>query len=289
MCKKYFIYFCPVFVILYSVLFYSSVYSATLSISGASSKLNGDNEEYYANILLNISANDGTVYYLRGVFYKPSTSNYCGYTWNGNTYFKGPYSTNEGWKNFLPITVQQGSWSGQLKAKIDIEDNACKEPGTYNFKIQRFTQNSSSGSFDSQEPQSIEVNFPTQTPIPSDIPKPTNTLVPTKTPVPEPTSAPTKTPTPSKTPTPTSTPKKSPTPTKIKDNVEGAEDESLPIEDSNIFEASEEAYVATESEKSAKEGIFITPAIFFILGTLCLVGMAISIYKTKKTLRNNKA
>ncbi len=120
---------------------------------------------------LSINSQDGTSYYLRGVFYKPNTTDYCGLTWNGKEYFSGPYSKNEGWKNFFPITIQSSSWSGILKVKIDPSDSGCAESGSYNFKIERFT-NSGSGSFDSQSELNFALTIPSKTPTPVPTSKP---------------------------------------------------------------------------------------------------------------------
>lgn len=152
-------------------------------------------QEYSVDVKLSINADDGTVYYLRGVFYKDSSTNYCGYTWNGSEWFSGPYSSNEGWKKFLKITISSGSGKIRVRSKIDLSDSGCKDNGQYQFKVQRFTDKSSSGSFDEQEPKDIFVTIvePTLTV------KPTLVIVPTK--------APTKAPPQRSAPTLTLTPK----------------------------------------------------------------------------------
>jgi len=167
-----------------SLLVITDAYSASVTISNTKAQLTSPDEEYTADVNLSISASNGTTYYLRGVFYKPGTSNYCGYTWNGSSWFNGPYTSNEGWKQFLSVSVNNSSWSGQLKAKIDTSDNSCKDSGTYNFKIQRFTVTSSSGNFDTQNEQTILITLPTLTPTPAPTSKPTSTPDPTSTPKP---------------------------------------------------------------------------------------------------------
>lgn len=192
--------------------------AATIAIDNTKTQLQSVDEEYPVDVTLSINASDETTYYLRGVFYKQDTTNYCGYTWNGSTWFKGPYSSSEGWKNFLPISITNDTWIGTLKAKIDIDDSGCSTSGTYNFKIQRFTANSGSGTFDTQNEQTVTIVIPTPTasptssptPSPTSKPSPTSTLTPTvkptstpKPPTPTPTKAPTSTPAPTKTATPT--------------------------------------------------------------------------------------
>lgn len=152
-------------------LFANPSYAA--SISTFSDIKNITNEtEVLVNTSLSVNSQDGTEYFLRGVFFKPGTSDYCGYTWNGIDFFSGPYSTNSGWKNFYPSTIISSSWSGALKVKIDTKDSGCSQSGSYSFKVQRFT-NSGSAVFDPQNELSFEVVIPT----------PTSTVAPTPTPI----------------------------------------------------------------------------------------------------------
>ncbi|MFH0864164.1 MAG: hypothetical protein V1858_03695 [Candidatus Gottesmanbacteria bacterium] len=204
-----------VFSFVFILLFSSSlIFASTLSLSSQMTSLNNLDEEYLANITLSINASDDTVYYLRGVFHKQGSSNYCGYTWNGTSWFSGPYTTNEGWKDFLSITIKDSSWSGELKAKIDPQDSGCQDTGAYFFKVQRFTQNSSSGTFDPQDELSININIPSPTPSPvsspTATPLPVTTTSLTSTPKPSATSHQLSSPTP--TPKPTASPLKSLTP-----------------------------------------------------------------------------
>jgi len=201
--------------------------TATITINNAKTQLQSVDEEYPVDVTLSINASDETVYYLRGVFHKQNTTNYCGYTWNGADWFKGPYSSNEGWKNFLPISITNDSWAGVLKAKIDPTDSGCNSSGTYNFKIQRFTENSSSGTFDNQDVQTVSVVVPTPTPILTLTPTPTPTSIPTNTPTTKPTSTP-KIPTPTKTATPTPIKSETASPILIADDVEESTQEAFP-------------------------------------------------------------
>ncbi len=147
------------------------VYAASISLSTENKSLPYESE-IEIKTLLSINSQDGTTYYLRGVFSKPSTTDYCGLTWNGKEYYSGPYSKDDKWKNFLPIVIQSSSWSGTLKVKIDPSDSGCKESGNYNFKIERFT-NSGSGTFDSQQELNFNFTIPTKTPTPIPTSKPT--------------------------------------------------------------------------------------------------------------------
>ncbi len=196
-------------------LFVSPVFAVTMTLQSDQTTIQSS-DEYNVNITFSIQQPDGTKYYLRGVFYKPDTSDYCGYTWNSSSWFSGPIT--DGWKNFLPITILGSSWSGQLKTKIDTTDSGCKDSGSYNFRVQRFTDNSNSGTFDSQNALTLAVAIPTPTPTPMNTPMqtPTNTQPQTNTPTSSPTTTNTPTFMPTKTPTrrpsPSSTPSDTPTP-----------------------------------------------------------------------------
>lgn len=172
--------------------------AAGLTLSSNQSSINS-NDEFNVNINFFISSPNGTTYYLRGAFYQ-TVGNYCGFTWNGSNWYNGPYSVNNSWQQLLPITVNQGSWSGQLKTRMDTSDGNCQTSGNYYFKVQRYTAGGSS-SFDEQNALSLVASIPTPTPIPTSTP----TLKPSDTPIP------TSTPTTVKTPTPTVFKQTSPT------------------------------------------------------------------------------
>jgi len=186
-------------------LFPSDVFAASISTSIVNpNETYQPSHEIQVNTVLDITADEGTVYYLRGVFYKEGTTNYCGLTWNGGDWFSGPY-TNGGHKSFLKATITNNKWEGIVKFKIDTTDTGCNNSSNYKFKIQRFTENSSSPQTDDQNELTFSFAIPTATSIPTSTPVPTNSPTPTK--------APTSTPQPSNTPAPTATPIKSPSPT----------------------------------------------------------------------------
>ncbi len=138
-------------------------------------------DEIPLSVTLSISARDQESYYLRGVFYKEGSNNYCGLTWNGTAYYSGPYTTNDGWKNFLKVAITDNLWTGEVKLKIDNEDSGCRDSGVYQMKIERFTE-SGSGSFDNQEPLILTFLLPTPTivPIPTAKISPSIHITPTK-------------------------------------------------------------------------------------------------------------
>lgn len=171
------------------------IFAASLNYTEAPSSSQNLESELLFKIAFSISSADDTAYYLRGVFYKSGTSNYCGITWNGANWYSGPYSSNDGWKNFQKIIIKDGKWEGDVKVKIDNTDTGCKESGEYKFKLQRFTESGSSN-FDTQDEKTFTFVIPTATP----------TITPTLAATP--TSPPTATPKTTKTPTPGPTEKK---------------------------------------------------------------------------------
>lgn len=177
-------------------VFPKNIFASSISLSDFSpTSITSPDQEVSVKVNVSINSDDGTIYYLRGVFAKDDSTNYCGYTWNGTNWFSGPYSTDEGWKKFLSVTISSQSATATLKAKIDSTDSGCKESGSYKFKVQRFTA-SGSPNFDDQNIQSLSVSLPSLTPTPN----PTNTPVPT--------SVSTVTPNPTNTPkVPTNTPR----------------------------------------------------------------------------------
>lgn len=256
------------------------IFAATFNLSNSPTQI-GISDEYPVDVTLSISVADGTIYYLRGAFYKNGTSNYCGYTWNGTEWFNGPYSTQ--WKNLLKITITNHTWSGQLKAKVDPNDNGCNSSGTYLFRIERFNDTSSDGGgtfSDTQNERTVNIIIPT--PTPTSQPTPTNTPLP---PTATPTSKPTSTPTPK---IPTATPKIFNTPTKealLSPIITGLE-----ASDSAILGTMSAENIDSPTPTSPPVGVFAGasqkksfPFVFIIAGFCLLASCGILIFlKTEK-------
>jgi hypothetical protein len=254
-------------------LFYFSfaepTFAAGFTLSSTQTSINAD-DEFNVDVYFSISATNGTTYYLRGVFY-PVAKNYCGYTWNGNAWYNGPYTVNNGWQQLLAVTVNQSSWSGQLKAKIDPSDENCQNSGNYYFKIQRYTSGGSSN-FDDQNSLSLNVSIPTSTPTPN----------PTDTPTSTPTAAPTNTPTPNptKTPTPTPTLKPSVSPMTKETDVLGEDTESEETISPTDMQSSDENTLI--SNKTKNTGNWFQKILIFI-GIVFIAVCAILLFlKIKK-------
>jgi hypothetical protein len=190
-------------IVFIAFLFYLSninyVFAAQLSVDNL--PLTIDQSQDF-EIGINFSCSGCSDSYLRGVFY-PSGSSYFGYTQDNN----GVWSNSPGgncttyFKVAKTDLTSEGSWSGKLKFKPDINSSYYSGPGEYLFKIGRYTPSCSSPSVWSQE-TTIAVTGPTPTPtssptaVPTPTQNPTNTPTPTRTPTPSPTIKPTASPTP---------------------------------------------------------------------------------------------
>lgn len=162
------------------------VFAISISISSSQQHINFDDEYQVTTTITTSNVADGTMYYLRGIFYKGTKSASCGVTWNNTGWYNGPISTT--CQQYFPITIKNNTWSGQLKAKIDTTDTNCQTSGAYSFEVQRITT-SCNGSYDGNT-LAIDVSIPTPTVTPSPTQKPTPTTKPTPTEKPSPTNTP---------------------------------------------------------------------------------------------------
>lgn len=157
-----------------------SVVAASLSLSDSTPETLSDlDQEYHTTVSLNIDAADGTIYYLRGVFSKEGSSNYCGKTWNGSSWFSGPFGS-EGFRQLPSVTIASSTAVLTMKVKVDPQDSGCKTDGSYIFKVQRYTQ-SGSGTFDKQNEQKIAIQVPAPPPTATRVPSSHPTVAPTAT------------------------------------------------------------------------------------------------------------
>ena len=261
----------------------TKAFASSITLQSDMAEIGNQEDEYTVNITLSINVPDNTENYLRGAFYKPNTNDYCGYTWNDKDWFNGPYTTNDGWKNLLKISIKNLSWSGTLKAKIDPNEKACSDSGKYNFKIIRYTTAGSQGN-ENQEP--LAVNFiapptptqtPTNTPVPTSTPKPpTPTKIPpastrASTPTNAPTSSLKNIPVPTlksslKLPSKSSVNKTSISPTKIS---------SRSATPKAILGISTKSATLTPMQKKADKSSSFSPLVFSIVGAILFVICAI--------------
>jgi hypothetical protein len=169
----------------------------SLTITANKDSLFGDEE-----IILTASASgftSGEAIYLKGAYYQDGSTNYFGYTKNGDNWIKNGDST------LNQKTVQIDQWDKSIIAKSDFADSGYRGEGGYKLKI-GFYYLTSGGNLSSVNwSNSLDVNLNEPDPTPTNTPIPT--LVPT--------SIPTNTPTPTRAPTITLKPSASPTPKEI--------------------------------------------------------------------------
>jgi len=173
-------------VLLFS-LFHSSVFAAmSLDIKSGPEKINLD-EEAEIEVAF-ISTQKKTTYYLQTAFTVSGKTEYFGYTQKNDGSW---HKYNESFDNFYQITTnEEGSWSGKLKGKPDIEDKDFKGSGNYLVKIGRYTSSGKSHDW-SDNSWDIEIIGPPATVTPTKIPTVKPTVKPTHTPKPLPTEKPT--------------------------------------------------------------------------------------------------
>jgi hypothetical protein len=277
------------FFLAFFFLFPRITFAANITLSESNrTEITEKNQEYQIKVAISINASDGTIYYLRGVFYKEGSNDYCGFTWNGSSWFSGPYSTSENWKNFLKIEIASSSAATILKAKVDPDDNGCKQSGSYRFKVQRFTQ-SGSGTFDTQNEQSLNINIPLATLIPTNTPHPTSTPKVTNTKTPTPTGKISYTPTLTSRANPTIvfTPTIAKTTKDTEELISEIKNSSLSSEvENDILGTSSNAELAgTDQAKKETKSLFLI--IFLLVGGIGCIGYAV--FLSYKKIRSSSA
>jgi hypothetical protein len=161
----------------------------TFNISGIGSTLNQD-DEIGVNIEVGGLSSD-TAYFLQTRIKSSSGNNYFGYTKNTqNNWYKysGSLTPDEIQSQFFSFTTDKnGSWSGEIKSKIDTEDSNYKGSGDYILQALRYTGNSKSESGISND---YDFKVLDTRPTPTSVPAPTDTPLPTSKPMKTPTSFP---------------------------------------------------------------------------------------------------
>lgn len=194
--KKY----CLGFIILFFFLFSPSLaYAArSLSITSNKSALFGE-EEMIVNVASLSGFTNGETIYIKGAFYQDGSTNYFGYSKNGESWIKNGDSTANQKK------IKIGDWDGNVTIKTDFADSGYVGEGGYKLKL-GFYYLTSGGNFSSVNwsSNSLDINIsepdPTATPtqVPTTKPEPTSviksvvtvkplataTIIPTKKPLP---------------------------------------------------------------------------------------------------------
>ncbi|MBI5620981.1 hypothetical protein HY949_04325 [Candidatus Gottesmanbacteria bacterium] len=234
----------------------------------------------------------GETIYIKGVLYQEGSTNYFGYSKNGDAWIKtGDSSTNQ-------RLIVIDDWNGSLSVKSDFSDSGYKGEGDYKAKVGfyyttsggnlssvNWSNNSISVLLNEPDPTPTFTPMPTPTPHPSQAPTVTPTPTSTKTPTPTPTTKPTATPaptplvTPSKTPTPTGTPMPTPLSSKsepigVNPSAEKSEEQSLVREPFVLGErveaktSSPSSYVTNNSWKP-----MVTSLLLIAIGLALLAGV----------------
>lgn len=116
---------------------------------------------------------------IKGAFFQEGSSNYFGYTKNGDAWIKcGDATANQ-------MEVNLSQWNNQLTLRSDFGDSGFSGEGEYRVKIGYYSKSSSgtygSVSWSNSLPIIINLPDPTPTPIPTSTPPPTPTKIPTLT------------------------------------------------------------------------------------------------------------
>ncbi|MFC1627174.1 hypothetical protein ACFL18_01290 [Patescibacteria group bacterium] len=134
-----------------------------------------EDDEFVVNVSL-IDAPDNRVYYLRAALFEAGKTNYFGYTYNHlGQWHNVPSEATK----FLEITTNnEGSFSGQLRAKADLDSSYFKGEGEYQFKVGRYTTSGNFGSW-SDNIGALQINYsPPPSPEPSPEPAPESSPTP---------------------------------------------------------------------------------------------------------------
>lgn len=229
--------------------------------------------------------------YLQGSFQKTSGDNYFGYTQNNYEdwvkYLSSP-SVDYIKTNLFYFEPVEGSWSGKIKVKNDIESVGYKGPGDYSLKIRRYSGGSTSEAGESNIlTVTLTLSLPTPVPTPTPTETPTTTPEPTTVPTVAPTPTPprTLTPTPIRTTTskPSSKATSSPTNLVIKEETEDTTNSDV----LGLRDELEKSKEATESVTNTKKKIPLL-SIVFLLGGIGAIGLSVySFLRMRKVNYNN--
>lgn len=212
--------------------------------------------EEYANITASTSGfTNGETIYIKGAFHQDGSTNYLGYTKNGDNWIKNGESTSS------QLSVAIGIWDNKLIVKSDFLDSGFTGEGNYKFKV-GFYYTTSGGNLSSVNWSSNSLDITLNQPDPTPTLTPTPTPIPTNTPTLTITNTPTITRTISKTPTPT-TNKISPT---IVEEVLGDTTSNNDVVDK-----------PTDSNQTENKsfGVNLIPIIFISIGIVFLLACGI--------------
>ena len=188
-------------------------------------------------------------YHLRIAFSKPETHVYFGSIEDQGTFSK--------YKN---ITMDdKGSWSGEVKGKVENSDPSYKdkELKTFELKLGRYTENGTSATWSESKLINLEnLNPPANSPNPTQKPQPAST----------------------KPPVPTIIPQKTPIPTEI------INDKEINIENEDILATSTSIIIVSPkpSDPPIKKSESITKYFFIIGAFFFFLASGLAFIKRKK-------
>lgn len=104
------------------------------ALAARSISVTSDKTSLFGEEELSLSASmsgftDGETIYLKGAFFKEGSTNYFGYTKNGDSWIKNSTTSVE------QRSVQIGSWDGNALIKSDFSDTGYNGSGNYNLKL----------------------------------------------------------------------------------------------------------------------------------------------------------
>lgn len=112
--------------------------SGHFEIKDIPSEINSD-QEFDISVSLNLPEKTNTGFYLKGAFKKSDSSNYFGFTLNGDW-----VKNNSSYSNQYKIpTDSEGKWAGKIKVRPDSLDSGFDGSGNYILKVGRYSDSGS--------------------------------------------------------------------------------------------------------------------------------------------------
>lgn len=160
------------FILLLGFLRPQITFASSFTFSGAPTTIHDETPFEVEVQLATDDSNKQKINYLRAVFFAADSTKYFGYTQSAN----GQWGNSASQKDTLfAITLnEEGSWSGKIRSKVDLNSNYYNDSGTYYFKVGRYTSESDTSAqwSDNSTPIFITAKF---SPTPEASPKPSST------------------------------------------------------------------------------------------------------------------
>lgn len=150
-------------------------HASSFTFSGVPSTIHDETPFEIDVQLATDDSNKHKINYLRAVFSAADSTKYFGYTQSTH----GEWGNSASQKDTLfEITLnEEGSWSGKIRSKVDLNSSYYNDSGTYYFKVGRYTSESDTSAewSDTTTQVLITAQF---SPTPEAPPKPTATPKP---------------------------------------------------------------------------------------------------------------